>query len=145
MNSYFPIALSLSRRKCVVIGGGSVAARRIPQLLECGAEVVVCADEFCPEIKELAGSGNIELTGQPFVPEQLDGAYLVIAATDNPEVNSEVVSEARVRGALCCNVESPEDGDFIVPSTVRRGELLISITTCGASPSLAGRISDDLK
>ena len=141
MPSYFPIALNLEGLLCVVVGGGQIAAHRIFLLLECGAEVRVVA----PNIREDILVSNLEARCKDFEPGDLDGAYLAIAATDNSQTNSVVVAECRKRGILCCNTETAEAGDFIIPSTARRGDLRISITTGGASPALAKRIRDQIE
>lgn len=144
MARYFPIALSVEGRRCVVVGGGKVAARRVTALLEAGAEVVVIAPEADAVIRQAAAEGRVQLRPEAYQASHLEGMFLVLAATDRPEVNAGVVADARARGLLCNDAEEPERGDFLVPSTVRRGDLLLSVTTGGHSPSLAGRIAEQL-
>ncbi len=145
MEAYYPIFLRIEQKRCVVIGGGKVALRKIKSLLSCGARVVVIAPEVLPEIEELAREGKIELIQRPYQEGDLEGAFLVVAATNNPEVQEQVVSEAERRGLLLNVVDQPERSNFIVPSVIRRGRLSLAISTSGASPALARRLRETLE
>ncbi len=145
MARFLPIGLSVEDRPCVVVGGGSVAARRVGALLDAGAKVTVIAPEVRPEIERALHEWYGELIRERYSPENLEGAYLVIAATDNAEVNASVMQEARSRGILCSDTATADSGDFIVPSIIRRGDLVITVTTGGASPALSSQIRDELE
>ncbi len=142
MPRYFPIAIALEGRACLVVGGGSVAARRVTALLDGGASVTVVAPEVCAELLSL--SGEIVVEARPYASSDSDGRSVVIAATDQPAVNSRVIADARERGIWACDAGSAEFGDFVIPSTIRRGDLLISVTTGGSSPALSSRIRDEI-
>ncbi len=145
MKHYYPIFLDVEQRRCVVVGGGRVAERKIKGLLEARAQVVVVAPEVTPQIKEWHGQGKVEIFFRGFQEGDLEGAFLVVAATNNPEVQRAVVSEARSRGILCNVVDQPEESNFFVPSVVKRGRLQIAISTSGASPAVARRLRETLE
>ncbi|MCX5769759.1 MAG: bifunctional precorrin-2 dehydrogenase/sirohydrochlorin ferrochelatase [Candidatus Hydrogenedentes bacterium] len=141
----YPLALKLSGRRCVVVGGGAVAERKVASLLECGADVVVVAPDATDQIRAWSGSGRIKFLERPFEPSDVAGALIVIAATDDSRVNSAVADAARASGALVNVVDVPELCDFYVPASVTRGDLQITISTGGSSPALAKRIRIDLE
>jgi precorrin-2 dehydrogenase/sirohydrochlorin ferrochelatase len=145
MTTYYPICLDLRGRRCVVIGGGTVAARKVEGLLECEAAVVVVAPILGPVLKELLRAGRIEAHLRPYAEGDLAGALLAIAATDEPAINAEVAAEARARGVLLNAVDDPERCDFILPAVIRRGDLQVAISTGGRSPALARRVREDLE
>lgn len=140
MEGYFPILLKLEDKRCLVVGGGQVAERRIGSLLEARAEVKVVSPKLTPKIRQWAEQGLVVVEERSYRAEDQDGAYLVIAATNSPEVNDAVWEQARAAGRLVNMAERPERGDFIVPSVVRRGKLVIAVSTLGASPSVAASI-----
>ena len=123
----------------MVVGGGKVASRKAARLLESGADVTIIAPEASPEIVDLASQGRLRWLKREYVPQDLAGALLVFAATDSPEVNQRIAQDARSAGALA-NVASGASGDFLVPSMVRRGDLVVAIGTGGASPEVARRL-----
>jgi precorrin-2 dehydrogenase / sirohydrochlorin ferrochelatase len=139
-NSYYPLFINLRGKKCVVIGGGAVALRKVIPLLECGAKVTVVSPGFIPELKRLKGRKAIVLVQRSFNPEDLKGAAIVIAATDSKEINQEIAERGKKQGALVNVVDDPEDSDFIVPSFFRRGDLTLAVSTGGASPALARKV-----
>ncbi len=128
----YPVALDVRGKRCVVVGAGPVGKRKTEALREAGADVVVL---------------SLETTG-PFVETQLDSAFLVVAATNRPEVNEAVACAARERGVLL-NLAAPgegtEGGDFATMASVRRGSLLLSVTTGGAGPALSARLRRELQ
>ncbi len=136
----YPIALDLEGRRCVVIGGGTVAEHKTRGLLEGGAAVAVVADRATEGLEQLAGDARLELTRRPYTPGDLEGAFLAIAATDDPAVNAEVFAEAEERGVLLNAVDDTEHCNFTVPSVVRRGDLTVAISTAGKAPALAKRL-----
>ncbi|HYQ82597.1 MAG TPA: bifunctional precorrin-2 dehydrogenase/sirohydrochlorin ferrochelatase [Rubrobacter sp.] len=137
----YPIFLNLSGRRCVVVGGGAVASRKAGKLLQAGADVVVVS----PEVRtELAGM-DVEIQNRAYEYGDLEGANLVFTATDSREVNAAVAKEAKERGVPVNVADRPSEGDFAVPSTLRRGGLQVAVSTGGASPTLARRIRNELE
>jgi precorrin-2 dehydrogenase/sirohydrochlorin ferrochelatase len=145
MTAYYPVCLDLRDRPCVVIGGGTVAARKVEGLLECGARVTVVAPLLAPALQALLDAGQITARLRPYADGDLDGAALAIAATDEREVNALVAAEARARGVWLNAADDPERCDFILPAVIRRGDLQIAISTGGRSPALARRVREDLE
>jgi precorrin-2 dehydrogenase/sirohydrochlorin ferrochelatase len=137
----YPIFLDLSGRRCVVVGGGEVADRKARKLLQARAEVVVISPEVRPELESVAA----EVHRRPYEEGDLEGAYLAFAATDSREVNAAVAREANERGVPVNVADRPSEGDFAVPSLVRRGRLQIAVSTGGASPTLARGIKGELE
>ena len=141
----FPMFLKLAGRKCVVVGAGKIAESKITSLLNAGAEVTVVAPAINLAVRQLASLGGVALIEREFVLEDLSGAFLVIAATSNAEVNRAVYEEARRRGILCNAVDDPENCDFYFPAVVQRGALQIAISTAGESPALAQRLRAEIE
>jgi len=140
----FPIFLKLEGRACLVAGAGTIAAPKIASLLCAGGVVTVVAPRANPEIAAQAQAGEVRWHEREFVPADLDGTFLAIAATDRQSVNHAVAQEARARGILVNSVDDPPDCDFYYPSVVRRGDLQIAISTAGKSPALAQRLREEL-
>ena len=125
----------------MVVGGGGVATRKARKLLQAGAEVVVISPDVHPELANM----DVEILRRPYEYGDLSGAYLAFAATDSREVNAAVAMEARERGVPINVADLPAEGDFAVPSTLRRGRLQVAVSTGGASPTLARRIRSELE
>ena len=142
---YYPAFLDLKGRSCLVVGGGAIARRKVESLLECGAVVKVVARKASDELVEFARRGRIELEIRAFAPDDLAGAFIVIAATDDPTVQALIGNEAKQRGLLVNVVDDPAHCTFIVPAIARRGELAIAISTGGRSPALAARIRERIE
>ncbi len=143
--SLFPMFLKLEGRNCLVLGAGSVGEQKIRSLLDCGAQIRVVAPTASAMVKEWADRGALTWSQRPFESADLDGAYLVIAATSDVEVNHRIYREARARQILCNVVDDPPHCDFYYPAIVRRGQLQIAISTAGLSPALAQRIRKQLE
>lgn len=126
----------------MVVGGGNVAWRKVCSLKDAGAKVTVVSPEFCPELEKEAG---IERIKQKYDAKFLKEAVLVVASTDDGEVNKKIYYDAVERGILVNVVDRPEFCSFIVPSSIMRGDLCISISTGGASPALARNIREFLE
>ena len=142
----YPICLDLQDKKCVVVGGGDVAQRKVLLLLKCGAKVVVVSPEDTEKLAELAKDAQITWHAREFEPDDLSGAFLVYAATDKPSVNSSVSKCALDYGISLVNVvDTPAECTFITPSIVARSDLIISISTSGKSPALAKKIRQQLE
>jgi precorrin-2 dehydrogenase/sirohydrochlorin ferrochelatase len=128
---YYPLFLDIARRLCVVIGGGSVADRKIARLLACGAFVEVVGTSLTPALAALKGEGKIVHRAAEYHEDQLRGAFLVIGATDNAAVNERIARDARAQGIPVNIVDDPDRCDFILPSIVERGALAIAVSTGG--------------
>ncbi len=142
MSKFYPINLNVKGKKCVIIGGGKVAYRKACSLKEAGAGTVVVSPEFCPEI---ADEDGLTLVKENYDERFLDGALLVIASTDNEAINQKVALDAGKRNIIVNVVDYPELCSFIVPSTINRGDLCLSISTGGASPAVSKRIREELE
>ncbi|MHB8917889.1 MAG: precorrin-2 dehydrogenase/sirohydrochlorin ferrochelatase family protein [Desulfocucumaceae bacterium] len=141
----YPISLNVENRLCVVVGGGQVAERKVLSLLECGARVRLVSPSITAGLMELAGSGRIEIIKDFYRDDCLDGAFLVIGATDSDGVNGRVSVDSMSRGLLVNVVDDPPRGNFYVPAVVRRGSLQIAVSTDGNSPLLARKIKEQLE
>jgi precorrin-2 dehydrogenase/sirohydrochlorin ferrochelatase len=142
---YYPAMIDLTDRLCLVVGGGEVGRRKIEALLTAGARVRVIEpapdEKFWTEIPR----DRVELKAEIFAPDHLDGVSLVVAATDDPAVNEAVFVAARERNVLVNVVDVPACCSFIVPATVRRGDLVVAVSTSGASPAMAARIRREIE
>jgi precorrin-2 dehydrogenase / sirohydrochlorin ferrochelatase len=145
ISGYLPIVLKLAGRKCVVVGGGEVATRRVQTLLEAGAAVTVVAPELSNALETLVRERVLTHLHKEYDRADVEGAFLVIAATDQTAINARVAADASAGGILYCDAEAAERSDFLIPSLVRRGDLLLAVTTLGSSPSLAARIRQELE
>jgi precorrin-2 dehydrogenase / sirohydrochlorin ferrochelatase len=143
--SLFAMFVKLEDRSCLVVGAGSLAQSKIPGLLEAGARVGVVAPQANAAVSHWALSGKITWKQRSFEPTDLDGAFLVIAATSSSALNRTVFRQARRRGVLCNAVDDPERCDFYYPAVVRRGALQLAISTGGLSPALAQRLRRELE
>ena len=141
----FPMFLKLDGRRCLVVGAGSVAEGKIRGLLEAGASVQVVAPQAVWPIQKWAWEGTIGWKARDFEPHDLDGAFLVVAATSSPELNAQIFQQARGKKVLCNAVDDPEHCDFYYPALVTRGDLQIAISTNGRSPALAQRLRQELE
>ncbi len=145
MRRYYPAFLDIEGRKCVIVGGGEVAARKAKALAQAGGLVKVVSPEVCRRVSELAEKGLVELLQRRFRARDLDGAFLAIASTDDRKVNEKVFAAARRKRVLVNVVDSPAQCDFIVPSVVSRGAMSIAISTSGVSPALARMMRQELQ
>jgi len=142
---YYPVALNIAGRQCVVIGGGQVALRKVHMLLEAGARVTIISPNLCPDLIQMAARGEIRTTNREYRTGDLENVFVAIAATDNGETNEQVVTEAREGATLVNVVDDAENSDFIVPAYFRRGSLSIAVSTSGESPALARKIRSRLE
>jgi precorrin-2 dehydrogenase/sirohydrochlorin ferrochelatase len=140
----FPMFLKLSGQPCLVVGAGTIAESKIASLVEAEAQVRVVAPEATPEVRSLAQSRRIEWQQRGFQPDDLDGMFLVVAATSSTELHEQIFQEATRRGVLCNVVDVPALCDFYYPAVVQRGALQIAISTAGQSPALAQRLRKEL-
>jgi precorrin-2 dehydrogenase / sirohydrochlorin ferrochelatase len=142
---YYPIYLDIKDRNCLVVGGGSVGTRKVETLLECGAKVTVVSIDAAETLKKFSDRSVIQLKERAFQSADLDNMFLVIGATDNEALNFEIYAVARRRGVLCNIADRPEACDFILPSIVNRGDLIIAISTSGKSPAFAKKLRKQLE
>jgi precorrin-2 dehydrogenase/sirohydrochlorin ferrochelatase len=145
MSRFYPILADLQGKAALVVGGGKVAQRKIESLLGCGVSVRVVAKKLTAKLEELRVARRIELWGGEFSDASLDGAFLVFAATDDSLLNRKVSQAAQRRGLLVNAVDQPADCNFIVPSVLSRGDLLIAVSTSGKSPALARKLRVELE
>jgi len=143
--SLFPAFLKLHSRRVLVVGGGAIAAQKIPGLLEAGAQVRVVSPKLAPQLAERVRNRQIDWSPKLFEPSDLDGAFLVIAATSLRDLNAKVYQEADRRNILCNAVDDIDHCHFYYGSIVQRGDLQIAISTNGKSPALAQRLRKELE
>lgn len=141
---WLPLWVDMGDASCVIVGGGKVAWRKIDILMESGCKIRVVAREAIGEIRKLAEEGKLELSLREPSEEDLQGARLVILATDDEAFNREVSSWAKAKGVLCNVVDSPELCTAIFPAIFRDGRITVAVSTEGASPSLAARLRDEI-
>lgn len=139
-SAFYPLFLNLAGKLCVVVGGGAVAQRKVRMLLSFGARVRVVAPRVTRFIAKLAEEGGIELSLKPFADNDLSGAELVFAATDENRINRSVNEEARRMGVPVNVADAPDLCDFYVPSVIRKGPIVIAISTSGLLPSLSKKL-----
>jgi precorrin-2 dehydrogenase/sirohydrochlorin ferrochelatase len=142
---YYPVYLDIKDRNCLVVGGGSVGTRKVKTLLECGANVTVVSTAATEKLHQLSNNGEIKLEARPFQTNDLNDRFMVIGATDNQELNFNIHAEAEHRGILCNIADCPKACNFILPSIVNRGDLIIAISTSGKSPALAKSLRKHLE
>jgi precorrin-2 dehydrogenase / sirohydrochlorin ferrochelatase len=140
----YMVNLSLAGRPAVVVGAGTVALRKIRALLDAGADVFVVAPCAAASVEALADAGHVRLSRRPYASGDLDDAVLVIAATDDEEVNARVSADAGSRGILVNVVDRPSLCSFTLPAVLRRGSLTIAVATEGLCPTLAAKIRDEV-
>jgi precorrin-2 dehydrogenase/sirohydrochlorin ferrochelatase len=140
-----PIFVKLAGRKCLVAGAGSVAEAKIASLLEAEAEVRVVAPQANERVRALASSGALRWEQREFRASDLDGAFMSIAATSDPDVNARIFEQSRQRSVICNSVDDPPHCDFYFSANVRRGDLQVAISTAGESPAVAQRLRDEIE
>ena len=147
LSKLYPINLDLAGRRCVVVGGGAVAERKVRSLLQAESEVTVIAPRLSQGLMELAREGRLDWYEMSFARGMLRdiGPVLVFCATDDTEVNELAAEEARGMGALVNAAAEPELTDFTVPASIRRGDLLVTVSTGGASPAFARALRQELE
>jgi len=142
---YYPVALDLRDRPCLVVGGGSVAEAKVGGLLAAEARVTVVSPELTALLAGWATDGRIAHRPREYEAEDLDGQQLVFVASDRRTVTEAVTADARARGVWANAADAPAFCDFLLPAVLRRGRLTVAVSTGGASPALAGRIRNDLE
>ncbi len=138
--SYYPVIIDLKDRKVLVVGGGSVAVRKVETLLRNSARVSLVALKLNPLLQKYVDEGRVEYLGTGFDEKYIRDVFMVIAATDDSRLNHRISMAAEAKNILVNAVDQPEDCNFIVPSVVKRGDLIIAVSTSGKSPAYAREI-----
>ena len=136
----YPAYLNLKDRGCLVVGGGTVAERKGRTLLDYGACVTVVSPEMTSGLEKLVKTGQVAHIKRNYQPGDLDGFFLVVAATSDPVVNRNIYEEAEDSGILINSVDDPDNCNFFVPSSIRRGDFQVSISTSGKAPYFARKL-----
>jgi len=142
---YYPIFVRMDGKTCLVVGGGDVATQKVEALLDAGAVVRVISPSLTPRLSELAAATAIEWRERVYGDGDLEGIFLVIAATSDENLHERIDRDAELAGVLLNVVDRPRWCDFIVPSIARRGELTVAVSTAGASPAFARRVRQDIE
>src|SRR5436305_7866805 len=145
MPNYYPVMLDIRGRLAIVVGGDRVAAEKAAGLSASGAQVRVISREFCDELLRQAEHRQVTLQRKAYEAGDLVGAFVVIAATNDPQLVQTIWNETQERGQLLNIVDVPQYCSFILPSILRRDQLTIAVSTEGGSPSLAKRIRHSLE
>lgn len=144
-HSYYPVYLNVEDRRCIVVGGGMVALRKVQALLDFGAYIIVISPWLCAGMKKLLQDRKIEVLHRIFQPGDLKGATLAIAATASRTTNAQVAAEGRRSNVPVNAVDDHANCDFILPSYLRRGGITVAVSTSGMSPALARKIRSRLE
>ena len=142
---YYPVNLDMTNKRCVIVGGGEIAERKVERLLECGAQVTVVSKSLTPVLKTRKKTGQMDHIDRDYEDQALDGAFMVIGATNRNDVNERISKDAMTRGLLVNIVDDPDRCNFILPSLVQQGDLSIAISTGGKSPALAKKLRKELE
>jgi siroheme synthase-like protein len=138
----YPVNLVVSGRRCVVVGAGRIAARKVDGLLAAGADVHVVALHLGDQVQAWRAEGRVTAAERAFEPADLDGAWLATAATDDPAVNHAVFEAGEARGLWVNAADDPDNCSFTLMSVVRRGDLVVTVGTGGRSPALAAWLKE---
>lgn len=143
--SYYPVFLEMKERRCLMIGGGLVAERKVGTLVEAGARVTVIAPELTTNLAAWSQRESIHAITRAYRPGDLAGYEMVFVATDVPQVNAAIYEEGKSRGIWVNAADDPAHCDFILPSVLRRGALKVAVSTGGESPALARSVREELE
>jgi precorrin-2 dehydrogenase len=142
MNTYYPVYIQLKEQPCVVIGGGKIAEGKVEGLLAVEAKVTLISPDLTPHLQDLVKQNRITYLSRTYQPGDLTGAFIVICATDQAEINHQVWQEASANNQLVNVVDDTPRCNFIAPSILRKGDLTIAISTSGKAPALAVRLKE---
>jgi siroheme synthase-like protein len=145
MTTYYPVYIQLHEQPCVVIGGGKIAEGKVDGLLAADARVTVVSPDLTLRLQELAEEGKVKYISRSYQPGDLTGAFLVICATDQSEINHQVWEEASANRQLVNVVDDTPHCNFIAPAILRKGDLTIAISTAGKAPALAVRLKEQFQ
>ncbi|WP_457553068.1 precorrin-2 dehydrogenase/sirohydrochlorin ferrochelatase family protein [Desulfobacula sp.] len=141
---YYPIFLDIKGKSCLIVGGGPVGARKAATLKKCGANVKVISDQFSSECDDLK-TISICLEKKKYEKEDVKGMFFVFAATNNSDLNQQIKHDASLLNILCNVADAPDNSDFLLPSIIDRGDLIVAVSTSGTSPAMAKRIRQNLE
>ncbi|WZL71768.1 bifunctional precorrin-2 dehydrogenase/sirohydrochlorin ferrochelatase [Clostridiaceae bacterium 35-E11] len=144
MAKYYPIMLDICEKDCIVVGGGQVAERKVLSLLDAEANVIIISPRITEKLHKLHKEKKIHWINRYYQEGDLKEAYLVYVATNDGKINEQCLDEARQEEILINIVDKPAMCDFIVPASIKRGDLHITISTSGKSPMLSRKIREDL-
>jgi precorrin-2 dehydrogenase/sirohydrochlorin ferrochelatase len=142
---YYPLYLEMNRRRCLVVGGGAVAERKIASLLEAGAKVTVISPDVTEAVARWSKNNSIQFFARRYQRGDVKGHELVFVATNDGSVNAQVHQDGKNQGVWVNAADDPEHCDFILPSVLRRGDLTVAISSGGNSPALARTIREELE
>ena len=142
---YYPVLLDIAGKPVVVIGGGEVALRKVEGLLEAGARVTVVSPELHPGLASLIAAGRAQHIARGYRPGDLEGCTLAFVGTDDRSLNAAVAREGKGRGVWVNAVDDPSNCDFIMPGVIRRGDLIVAVSTSGGSPAMARKMREELE
>ncbi len=141
---YYPIFLDMHGRDCLVVGAGPVGVRKAVTLEKCGASVKLISDAFSARFDELQKT-SICFVKKRYEKKDVKGMFFVFAATNNADLNRQIKDDASLLNILCNVADAPDNSDFLLPSIVERGDLIVAVSTSGSSPAMAKRIKQDLE
>ena len=144
MPEYYPVYLNLTGKRCVILGGGTIAQGKLAALRDAGADITLISPQCTDGIRRAAQRGHITLVQREYRPGDLEDAFIAVAATNVWHVNRQIYEEAEERGVLLNVVDDPDQCTFIAPSIVRRDPITLAISTGGASPALARKMRETL-
>ena len=142
---YYPVFLDIAGKPVVVVGGGEVAARKVDVLLDCSAQVTVVSPELHPELRALADAGRIRHIAREYQRGDMKGYTIAVVGTDDTSANAAAAREAREIGVWINAVDDPPNCDFIMPGIVRRGDVVVAVSTSGGSPAMARKLREELQ
>ncbi|WMT40138.1 bifunctional precorrin-2 dehydrogenase/sirohydrochlorin ferrochelatase [Paenibacillus sp. D2_2] len=145
MAHYIPIMLDLRGCKCLLVGGGLVAERKVVTLLPSGAEILIVSPRLTPKLKQTWQQGQITWIQRCYQKGDLQGSFMVFATTDQPSVNDQIAAEAQELGIMINHSGEGARGSFISPSSFRRGDLVVAVSTSGAAPEAAKRVCAEIE
>lgn len=145
MMRYYPVNLDIRGRRCLVVGGGPVGARKISTLVRCGAVVTVVSPKIVASISKLVESKTVAWMPRSYQTEDTNGMFLVIGATDDEALNRRIHADAESRNVLCNIADRPAICNFTLPAIVERGDFVMAISTAGKSPAFAKHIRQHLE
>ncbi len=145
MSEFYPILLRLKGKPVLVIGGGHVAERKVKSLLKYGAKVFLVSKALTYKLQELIKHKKVIFLGQDFCESHLVDKFLLIVATNDHLLNKSIAEKGRQKGILVNVVDQPSECDFIVPSVVKKGDLIIAVSTSGKSPFISRKIRERLE
>lgn len=144
MDSFCPLHVDLKDRQCLVVGGGTVAERKVKVMLAYRAKVTVVSPDLNSGLESLVNAGEITHIADNYRPVYLKDKFIVICATDDPGINRSAAAECRIRGILVNTVSEPENCSFFLPALLKKGLLTVAVSTAGSSPALARRVRNEL-